>query len=237
MLKKGGVFLQAYYINIKDICYEKEVEFLLNLVSEKKRKRALRFKRKEDRIRTLIGDILVRNVFCQKFNCKNEDVEYEYNEYKKPYIKGKENFFFNISHSGDFVCAAFDDEEIGIDVEKIDKMHYEDIAERFFAKEEYEWLIKQDVSYRINCFYKLWTLKESYVKLKGRGLGIPFDSFSFNVDYKNNIYELNKPKEEIYLSSYNLDDSYELSLCSLKKESKIEQITYEQLVESIKKFI
>ena len=55
--------LKSYFINVKDIDFEENKEFLLSLVDEKKREKALRFKRNEDRVITLIGDILVRLIY------------------------------------------------------------------------------------------------------------------------------------------------------------------------------
>ncbi|MFD2875899.1 4'-phosphopantetheinyl transferase family protein [Paenibacillus rhizoplanae] len=51
------------------------------------------------------------------------------------------NLKFNISHSGDWVVVAIDSMEIGIDIEQIITMNLE-IAERFFAQEEYKYIAK-----------------------------------------------------------------------------------------------
>lgn len=223
--------MKGYFINVKDIDFEENKEFLLSLVDERKREKALRFKRSEDRVRTLVGDILVRVVLCRDFNYKNEDIEYGYNEFNKPFLKGNPKIHFNISHSKDYVAAAFDDEEIGIDVEEIKEMEYEDIVKRFFTDYEYKWIMEQEEGIRLQCFYKLWTLKESYVKFKGKGMNISFDSFKFHIDCKNNICELADNDEPVFFMNHSIDNSYELSLCGLKEEMKIEEITYEELVE------
>lgn len=221
--------MEAYYINVKNICYEKEAEFLLSYVSEEKRKKALRFIHKEDRIRTLVGDVLVRTVLCRKFNYKNEDIKYGFNEFRKPYLIGNPEAHFNISHSGDFVAAAFDNEDIGIDIEEVKEMEYEEIVERFFTKEELEWIRSVELKDKLLCFYKLWTLKEAYVKFKGKGMNISFDSFGFKADYKKSLYELNNSNEKVFFNNYEAGDLYELSLCSRKKDMHVEEITYEGL--------
>lgn len=223
--------MKGYFINVKDIDFEENKEFLLSLVDERKREKVLRFKRSEDRVRTLIGDILVRVVLCRDFNYKNKDIEYGYNEFNKPFLKGNSKIHFNISHSKDYVAAAFDDEEIGIDVEEIKEMEYEDIVKRFFTDYEYKWIMEQEEGIRLQCFYKLWTLKESYVKFKGKGMNISFDSFKFHVDCRNNICKLADNDEPVFFMNHSIGNSYELSLCGLKEEMKIEEITYEELVE------
>lgn len=229
--------MKSYYINIKDISYDKNADFLLKYVNENKRNKALRYKFKEDRIRTLIGDVLVRALICRKFQYKNEDITYGYNDFKKPYLINNPKLCFNISHSGDYVAAAFDDEEVGIDIEEIKEMDYEGIVKRYFTKEEYRSLMKLDEKERIKGFYKLWTLKESYVKFKGKGINIPFDSFGFDTDYKNNIFKLNNSSQKLFFKNYNIKNAYELSLCSLKEDVTVEEITYEELEDLIKRYL
>lgn len=53
-----------------------------------------------------------------------------YNKYGKPYLK---NFYFNISHSGRWVVLACANEDVGIDIEKIQE---EIVVESFFSEEE-----------------------------------------------------------------------------------------------------
>ena len=52
-----------------------------------------------------------------------------------------------------------------------------DIASRFFHREEVRYLNTVLPSARDDAFYKLWTLKESFVKSTGRGLDLPLRSF------------------------------------------------------------
>ena len=56
-----------------------------------------------------------------------------------------------------------------------------DVASRFFHREEVRYLNTVLPSARDDAFYKLWTLKESFVKSTGRGLDLPLRSFWIDI--------------------------------------------------------
>lgn len=86
----------------------------------------------------------------------------------KPYLKNASRIHFNISHSGSIAMCALHDAPVGIDVEAVKRID-EGVERRFMSEQE---LAVYDASLdRVSMFYKIWTLKESYVKFCGRGLG------------------------------------------------------------------
>lgn len=83
-----------------------------------------------------------------------------YNAYKKPFIKGGR--FFNISHAHDRVAVAFSDQEIGVDIEYIDRaINLEDFHSVLHANEQKNLTHKR--------FYHIWTAKEALLKAYGTG--------------------------------------------------------------------
>lgn len=102
----------------------------------------------------------------------------------KPYLRDYEGVFFNLSHSGDYVFLALSDMEVGCDVEEIEPPEKFTssrlpIARRFFnEKETAEILSRKDIVTQNELFFKIWTMKESFIKAKGGGLSIPLDSFN-----------------------------------------------------------
>lgn len=81
-----------------------------------------------------------------------------YNENNKPYLENS-NYYFNISHSKDYIVCVLSNNEIGIDIEKI--TYKENIVNRFFNEKE---KIKSTNSKE---FTIIWTKKESYLKCLG----------------------------------------------------------------------
>lgn len=64
--------------------------------------------------------------------------------------------------------------EVGCDIEKNADAPLE-VADRFFYSKEAEYIKTEDDKNR--AFFTLWTLKESYMKMTGRGMSLPLDSF------------------------------------------------------------
>ena len=89
----------------------------------------------------------------------------------KPYLEGYPGIYFNISHCDGLAVCGIGDAELGIDVEVI-RPYKENLARRVLAEEELEQLAQCGEEERAERFIRFWTLKESYVKAVGCGMGI-----------------------------------------------------------------
>jgi 4'-phosphopantetheinyl transferase len=91
---------------------------------------------------------------------------------------------FNLSHTQGLVaCVVGRNATVGIDVERIDRLHDAmSLATRFFSPAEVAELrdCRREVD-RARQFIALWTLKESFIKAIGRGVSQPLGSFSFSL--------------------------------------------------------
>jgi 4'-phosphopantetheinyl transferase len=209
--------VEIYSIELKERIdsdrYNKYTSFLDN----NKRERIKKFKNWEDSQRSLLSEIFVRYYLCNKLKIKNNDLYFEFNKYGKPFLKGFKNIHFNISHSGNWIIIVFNNNYIGVDVEKIEKIDYE-IADRFFTPDEYNFLNSVPKNRGDEIFFELWTMKESYIKAKGLGLSLPLNSFS--VIKNNKIVEkiVDEEKNIFFYKKYKIDNSYKLSVCSLGNE-------------------
>jgi 4'-phosphopantetheinyl transferase len=76
--------------------------------------------------------------------------------------------------------------QLGVDVENVHRMtSCQELAKRFFAPSEYEYLRNLPPSLQRDAFFRIWTLKEAYIKAEGKGLSIPLASFSFRFSAEN----------------------------------------------------
>lgn len=109
----------------------------------------------------------------------------------KPYYTGGEGFYFNISHCNDAVAVAVAVCPVGVDVEGLRDVKYRTV-EKCCNIEEMAYVfggvteernrgesLREEEMLR---FLNLWTLKESYVKMTGRGLRIPPKEVNFRIE-------------------------------------------------------
>jgi len=115
---------------------------------------------------------------AQKYlQLEEKEIIFEKDKNGKPFLKGVENFYFNISHSDRYVVCAVSDEPVGVDVEKIRPVKLR-LADRFFTEQERRYVYNaENEASQYQRFFEIWTRKEAFVKMDGRGLRIPLDSF------------------------------------------------------------
>lgn len=185
-----------------------EFHKLINYLDEKEKNKILKFVRYEDSLRSLYGKMLLKDAL----NLRN--VNLKYNKYGKPELIDMPNVFFNISHCSNWVVLAIDNKPIGIDIEEI-KGDSLDIAASFFSKEENEYLDSLNKERRVEEFYKIWTMKEAFIKNIGKGLFQDLNSFSVVLDNDKKEFTFNNIKYDFLVSK--LEEKFYLSICTEKR--------------------
>ena len=98
------------------------------------------------------------------------DLKFNYGRNGKPYFQDYP-FYFNLSHSGEYVFCAISDREVGVDIQQFRPVEEVRLTRRFFSEEEQKILERcLDREERRKLFYRLWTRKEAYGKLTGEGI-------------------------------------------------------------------
>lgn len=209
------------------------LDTLRPFVSTKRWERMLRFRHWSDKWRSLAGELLVRHALSVDYGIGGEQVQWAQNDYGKPLLTGID-LSFNLSHAGDWVVAAFDSLNVGVDVERIGT-YDEEIARRFFSAEDQAALYACEGEERRHRFFELWTSKESYIKAVGYGLSMPLDAFALNVfaDSGPTVY---RDESGIcwHLRFYGLDAGYKLALCarSSRLPDDIKIVAWHHLVDT-----
>jgi 4'-phosphopantetheinyl transferase len=96
---------------------------------------------------------------------------------------------FNLSYCRDYVaCAVTHDADVGIDVEvaqPIDSIRK--TASRYLSKHELDTLASVSNRTYVSRFLTYWTLKEAYLKSRGKGFVIAPNMISFHAEDENAI--------------------------------------------------
>ncbi|MGC5774776.1 4'-phosphopantetheinyl transferase family protein [Paenibacillus pabuli] len=207
----------------------------LSHVSEERRGQASRFVHLADAYRSVLGELLTRVTLRQLTGLKPVELSFTRNQYGKPSLSlsNYADVQFNVSHSGDWIALiSGGDADLGVDVEKIAPIDMK-IAERFFSLTESQFLAAGPAEMQLETFYRLWTLKESYIKAVGMGLSMPLDSFSM---IRNADGDWHSPEAASYrFLSLRLDHEHMLAACSTGEELPIQPdfITIEELYQAL----
>jgi len=177
----------------------------------------MKFSHNDNLQRTILGELLVRNFFFIKFGYKFSDLVFNTKIKGKPFLKDSP-VKFNISHSGQWVVAAFSSFEVGVDIELIKEPNY-NVAKRFFSDSEINQLKNsKSAESKKELFFDLWTIKESYLKAIGTGLTKPLNTFTVNVNKNKICLSDDEHIYKVFIKQYEFDKEYKLSVCGFEKE-------------------
>lgn len=210
----NNVTTKIYIADTTELEDEISYQRAYRMVTVERQKKADRFRsRKGKRLSVGVEFLLMQGL--QAWGLKRSDVTFRYGARGKPYLAGEHGVFFNLSHSGDLVVCAISNREIGCDVQKLmDKK--KNVAEHFFAREEYETILNQPSEReRQEMFFRLWTLKESFLKVTGEGMNLPMDSFCIHVDEGGIAVRQEYDNRNYYFQEINPGAGYQCSVCGL----------------------
>ena len=152
----------------------------------------------------------LKTIFRKYYNY-NIDNKITFNAYKKPYIKDN-TYYFNISHSGNYLVIIISDKEVGIDIQRKIEIDLR-ISNRFFHHKEVEYINQYN---SINRFFTVWTIKESYIKFLGMGLHKKLNQFIVEENVKDTYIIIeNDINKNVNIELLSVEDNYFLSICHL----------------------
>ena len=153
-------------IYIDDDIAHLDLEASLPLLSEERRKMALRYKHDTGRRQCAAAWLLLLRVLTENYGLK-EMPPMAYTEKGKPYFPSMPDLHFNMSHCKEAVAVAVADHPVGIDIETIRPVKVEFLR---YVMNESELNRIFNASQPEMEFTKLWTMKESMLKLTGIGI-------------------------------------------------------------------
>lgn len=118
----------------------------------------------------------------------SENVEITKNKYGKPSLSEYSNVRYNVSHADGISACIVSEYECGIDCENV-REYRPNVMKRAFSDNEKNMILSAPENQRNLLFFRLWTLKESYIKAIGMGLSFPLNQANFS--FENGIINSN----------------------------------------------
>lgn len=173
---------------------------------------------------------LLKKGFMDFFGRELDEGAIKIGRHGKPYYEGCDFMQFNISHCKTGAAAAVSNVPVGIDVESMRKVHGRTAVKGCTSREcsyifgstvcgkEPQTVLSGEQTVR---FLKLWTLKESYVKMTGEGLFHAPQEIDFDLTEvsEKEMEPLFLPEMEDALSCLYLTKQLFMALTVLKKEN------------------
>ena len=200
---------KVYIANTDTLCDRDVFLQKYNTLPSHRKNKTDRFKKDEDKRRSVGAWLLLEYALAENGVSEADIV---YNDHGKPYLKNRNDVFFNLSHSGVFVMCAVSDGEVGCDVQEMKDIDLR-VAERFFHPEEVQMLGALYDNEKRDFFYRIWTLKECVIKAVGKGMSMPMRELYFDFSKGVNVICERFADKLFYFREYTLADNYKCAVC------------------------
>ncbi|MDE5597571.1 MAG: 4'-phosphopantetheinyl transferase superfamily protein, partial [Lachnospiraceae bacterium] len=225
--------IKTYIMDVRQLESEGVFDKALQAVSPYRRQKIALLKHKKDKNRSL-GAALSLNAALKAYDLEERSMEYDLEKQGKPVFRYYPEIHFSLSHSGDFAICSIGEEEIGNDIERV-RSGKERVAERFFAKEELSWIQNTESSEEKDArIFRIWTIKESFLKVTGLGMSLPLKDFVIVIEKNNPISVHQQINDKIYhIKEYTMPEfyhettDYKISICCANPDfsPEIETVT------------
>ena len=220
----------VYAVDIANLPDPLETPEIMENLPESRKQKILKSKRPEARKQSLGAGLLLGCILKER---GFSDLQIGFGPNGKPEVEG---IFFNLSHSKTMVICAVGEKSVGCDIEQISKAPGK-VADRFFNERELRYLNQIPEEKRNKEFYRLWTMKESYIKMTGEGMQLPLDKFEVDFEEGIQIYREGE-KQNCFVREYQLSQGeqlqYLISVCS-EEEKFVKQIIFKKWEELVDK--
>ena len=210
-MTEESITIENYILDVSPLADEEAFNFYYEMMPQYRKEKIDSLRRKSDKYLSVGAGIVLKRI-CED-NGINISEEIDVGKNGKPYIKSHPMLQYNISHSGNCVFGSSGSMEVGCDIE-IDDAANLNVAKRFFSDRENAYLLSLPEHERDKAFFKLWTLKESFVKCVGSGFSLPLNKFSVYFENDEVSVEQSIFKDEFALITGRYEDKYTYSCCT-----------------------
>jgi 4'-phosphopantetheinyl transferase len=162
------------------------VQRCLCTLNEAEKARFARFHFERDRRRFAVSHALVRYALSMHAKIGPTAWRFASGSDSKPHIVSDTDSValeFSLSHGGHLcACAVTKGTPVGVDVEDCSRSADPSVL-RLLAPSERAYVRSFEPAAQATAFYRVWTLKEAYVKALGIGLSVPLHTFAVLPSY------------------------------------------------------
>lgn len=208
--------IHLYIASIEKLMDEKIYFEKLSHISAERCEKIHACKMQKDKNRSLAAGLLVEyawTTYLRENGEKMEPLQIIVGQNGKPVCGNREDFYFNLSHSGEYVICAVSRDAVGADIQQVKEVQL-NIAKRFFLPGECEALERSDDPNQLFC--QMWAMKESYVKYTGKGIKQRLDSFSVNA--KTGMIKDMALQKHFYVTFFEEIPGYQIAVCTAEKQ-------------------
>lgn len=135
------------------------------------------------------------------------------NEHGKPSLAEFPEIKYNLSHADGIAVCLIADSECGVDCEGV-RPYRPNVVKRSFSENEKFLIENAPETERDLLFFRLWTLKEAYVKAIGIGISYPLNTVEFSFDGDKIISSVKDHNFRQYILK---DGKFIVSVCTKNK--------------------
>ena len=154
------------HIYLSQDIWDFDLDAALGEISEQRREQALKFKHELGKRLCVLAYQLLKRGLAEVYGIRENPV-FEYNEHGKPMIVGHPEIFFNLSHCKEAAICVVSDQPVGVDVESVRSFNESLVR---YTMNEAEVKEIESAEDQAVAFIRLWTMKESALKLIGTGI-------------------------------------------------------------------
>ena len=153
-------------IYINDCLEDFSVEAALPLLSEQRRQKVMRFSHDQGRCQSAAAFVLLCEGLRKEYGIEEPPL-LDFGPHGKPFIAARPDIHFSLSHCPKAALCALSDRPVGADIERIATVRPSLVAYTMNDDEQRQISLaaRPDIE-----FMRLWTMKESLLKLTGEGI-------------------------------------------------------------------
>ncbi len=212
--------MKVYFADVQSLKEPSKYAEAYRQIDEERQKKVDRFHFEKDRLLSLGAGLLLKKALDDE-NIK--DRKMGYTTLGKPFLINHPALYFNLSHSGEKVLCVMGRKMAGCDIEVLGDIPHQIIG-RVFSEEEQAYLKTLKEENLKREFFRLWTGKESFLKMTGEGLSHDPRDFSIKLPFGKQTIG----SREVTFFEIPCGADYQATIC-MEGDARREEIRLEEI--------